>query len=204
MGGTTLEPAFVKIKEMLDAKRLGQVICQQALKSYPMFEGRPKEERIDGGLLMQAGIHCVRAMQELSGLTAVEVTATEFNPGTHGDLRLAAAATCTFDNGSVGTLTVNYGNPSGIGFWGNDQLRVWGTDGFVEAVDGLTRLRYSPSEGPFEDLDMPEPGPTYFDRFVSSILDGTAMPYTLERELQSTRVAIAMKQAAETATTVVV
>ena len=115
---------------------------------------------------------------------------------------MAASSLCRFSNGAVGNLTVNYLNPPKIGFHGNDQLRLFGTKGILEAVDGLSRVRMAKGDGPLEDLETPKDRPRYFELLLDQLIDGKEMPLTLERELQSTRVVIAMKEAAETGRTV--
>ena len=206
MGGTTLDGTFIRMREIVLNQELGDVLCIQMLKSYPVFGRRPPDERIDGGLIMQAGIHGARIMQEVTGLTITEVMSFETKAGNlgRGELRMAACSICRFDNGAVGELTVNYLNPPKIGFWGNDHFRLFGSKGMLEAMDDAGRLRIARGEGPLQDIEPAEAGPQYFDLFVDHVLDGADMPLPLERELQSTLAVIAMKEAAKTGETVLV
>jgi predicted dehydrogenase len=115
-----------------------------------------------------------------------------------GELRMVASSICRFDNGAVGNLTMNYLNPSNFGSHGNDQLRLYGTKGMIEAVDNNSRMRIATGDGPLRDVEPAPPQPSYFDLFVEHVLDGKEMPLPLERELQSTLTVIAMNEAAKT------
>ena len=206
MGGTTLTPALVRMREIVWAGDLGDILCVQALKSYPVSGRRPPDERLDAGLIMQSGIHGARAMQEVTGLTITEVMSYETKAGNlgRGELRMVASSICRFDNGAVGNMTMNYLNPLKFGSHGNDQLRLFGAKGMIEAVDDNSRLRIATGDAPLEDIEPAPTQPSYFDLFVEHVLDGKEMPLPLERELQSTLTVIAMNAAAKTGRAVTV
>ena len=95
---------------------------------------------------------------------------------------------------------MNYLNPSSFGVWGNDQLRVFGTRGMVETVDGFRRNSlYLPEQ---ESTDLPFPddlvSPRYIEHYVSYLLDGAPMPTPFEEEMAMTRAMIALHEAAYT------
>ncbi len=206
MGGTTLTPALVRLREIVWNGELGDILCVQALKSYPTVGRRPPDEQSDAGLIMQAGIHGARAMQEVTGLTITDVMSYETKAGNlgRGELRMVASSICRFDNGAVGNLTMNYLNPSKFGSHGNDQLRLFGAKGMIEAVDDNSRIRIATGDGPLKDIKPAPNQPAYCDLFVEHVLDGREMPLPLERELQSTLTVIAMNEAAKTGRAVAV
>ena len=87
-----------------------------------------------------------------------------------------------------------------FGAWGNDQLRVFGTLGMAETVDGFRRHHlYLP---PREDTALPFPEdlvtPLYIVHYTKALLDGTPMPTPFVEEMAMTRAALALHEAAET------
>jgi hypothetical protein len=75
----------------------------------------------------------------------------------------------------------------------NETLRVFGTKGFVESVDGGTRTRLVTSAGITEPLER-TPGLDYFDAVASHLATGAAMPLSLEEELHPLRMLIRAKE----------
>jgi hypothetical protein len=113
---------------------------------------------------------------------------------------MAAVFSVELENGAVGSINLNYLNPSNFGVWGNDQLRVFGTRGMVETVDGFRRHRlYLPGR---EDTALPFPdhlvSPLYIEHYVNYSLDGTPMPTPFEEEMAMTRATLALHEAAMT------
>ena len=199
MGGTAFVQPFITIREIVQAGTIGEVIQVFAQKSYPNFESRPQDEDIDGGLTMQAGIHGVRmienaACQRISEVRAFETQLCNPHPG---ELRIATSCMMRLENGGVATMLANYLNPKdGFGFWGNDQLRVFGTQGMVEAVDGATRTRLVLRDKDCGPLDLSAPGLDYLNAFFDEIEGKPTMPLSLEEELHSTRVVIQARESA--------
>jgi hypothetical protein len=124
-----------------------------------------------------------------------DVTALETQLGNPqpGDLRIAASLMMRLVNGGVATMVVNYLNPPGFGRWGNDQLRIFGTAGLLEAVDDGRRTRLIVGKEDRGAIDVSAPSQDYFDLFVESVLDGTPMPLSLEEELHPTRIVLRAK-----------
>jgi len=201
MGSTSEERLLEAIRKLVEAGRLGEVVQVYAMKSYPYFDGRPQDIGVDGGLVRQAGIHGVRFIQWATGLRAVRVCGIETSCGNpkKGALRMAASVALELESGAVGVLICNYLNPPGIGFWGNDQLRVHGTSGMVEAVNGFKDSRMILGQGAPQPVpDVAESFPDFFDAYVDFLLDGTPMPYSLEDDLYALRTVIRAQEALDT------
>jgi predicted dehydrogenase len=199
MSGTIFEEPYLSMTRLVREGAIGTVVQVFAQKSYPMHAGRPQDEDVDGGLILQVAIHAVRMVEQVAGARIATVQAVETslgNPVEGGGLQVAAALMMRLDGGGVASAIANYLNPLGFGRWGNETLRIFGTDGLLESVDGGTRTRWVRGS---EDLGavpvLPSP-PTDFDRLVDSILDGTPLPHSLEEELHATRVAIRAKESA--------
>ena len=45
----------------------------------------------------------------------------------------------TLNNGGVASACINYLNPKGFGLWGNESVRIFGTEGMLELFDGARK-----------------------------------------------------------------
>jgi len=200
MGSSGQEHVLSAMRKLVDQGRLGEIVQVYAMKSYPYHDGRPQDVGVDGGLIRQAGIHGVRFMQWATGLHAVRACGVETKLGNRkgGGLVMAASVALELGSGAVGVLTCNYLNPRGTGTWGNEQFRVHGTEGMVEAVDGFTRSRMVIGESAPEPIpDVAERCPDFLDAYVDYLLDGTPMPYSLEEDLYALRTVIRAQDAVD-------
>ena len=207
MGACEREALLSAIRRTVDSGRLGKAVQAFALKSYPYHERRPQDRGVDGGLIRQAGIHGVRFIQLATGLKAVRVCGFDTgrgNPG-KGELQMGASIAMELEGGAVALLACNYCNPHGIGYWGNDHLRIHATGGMIEAVDAMTRCRMVVGDGKEEPIpDVPSSYPDFFDSYVDYLLDGTPMPYSLEDDLWALRTVIRAQEAVDLARTLTV
>jgi len=202
MAGTGEEHVLAAFRRVIEAGEMGEVVHVFGMKSYPYHERRPQDRGIDGGLIRQAGIHAVRFIQRATGLRAVRVAGFDTIHGNprRGQLQMAASLSLVLDNGALGVLYLNYLNPPNIGYWGNDQLRIHGTRGMAEAVDGFSRRRVFLHEGgerSLEELVAPAGPQDFLDHYVNFLLDGTPMPTELEDDLWATRTVIRAQQAVD-------
>lgn len=200
MAGSAFEEPFVSVTELIKQGRIGEVVQVFAQKSYPYktSSGRPQDDITDGGLIRWIAVHATRFVEHTTGLKINDVYAIETkhgNPVKDGNLKMAASLMFSLENGAVGSIVSNYLNQNTFPTWGNEHLRVWGTKGFVEITDGLTKTRLvtedydGPVEIKHETVD-------YFDFFIDEILEGKKMPLTLEQELHPLRVVIRAQEKA--------
>lgn len=169
------DPGFLGMKKIVQDGVIGEVVQVYALKSYPYHDSRPQEHEVDGGLLMQAGIHAVSLIGHVTGRTFEEVFAQETATGNpkSGELQMGATVACRLEGGALATVLCNYCNPPGIGYHGNDQIRVHGTKGMIELVDGFTRRRLvAGNRAPESFPDVP-PVRTYPQDMIDAVLDGS-------------------------------
>jgi len=194
-----LEPNVRAMRRLVEEGALGKVVQVQAQKSYPWFDGRPQDFDTDGGLIRQAGIHAARFIIGATGLKIVEVRADGTNLGNPGlgQMHMAAVVSMTLENGALAALSLNYFNPPNFGSWGNEHLRVHGTKGMVESVDGFRRHRlYLPDR---ESTELPlseDVSPSYLEHYINFLLDGTSFPTRRDEELAALRAVIAAHEAA--------
>lgn len=198
MAGTAFAANYAAMRELVQAGAIGDVVQVLVQKSYRYGATRPQDEAIDGGLFLQAGIHAARMVEHVGGVQMTELTGWETAFGKpeseRGDGKIAAAAQARLANGGLATLIINYLNPARTPLpHGNETLRIFGTKGFIESVDGGARTRLVTPDRIVEPLDR-KPGPDYFNAFVEHLATGVPMPLTVDEELHPLRVLLRAKQ----------
>ena len=197
MAGSALGQPYLAMREAVRAGRIGEVVQVISEKSYPMYEGRPQDEEIDGGLIEQNAIHALRFVEQVGGVRIRSVEAVETgmgNPVKGGGLRMAACLMLELENGGVASVAANYLNPRGTGAWGDETLRVLGTLGIVESHHGGKNTRLVIGETDHGPLDVTAPGIDFLAAYLQTISGRGEMPFTLEEELSPTRWVIRAKQ----------
>jgi predicted dehydrogenase len=199
MAGTVFAAPYAAVRQLVREGAVGEVVQVFVQKSYRYGAARPQDEAIDGGLFLQAGIHAARLVEHAGGVRLRSLTAQETGFGKpdseRGDGKIAASAQGTLENGGLVTLVINYLNPGAPGLpHGNETLRIFGTRGFIESVDGGARSRLVLRDRVVGPLDR-TPGPDYFDAFAAHLATGAPMPLTSEEELHPLRVLLRAKTA---------
>jgi len=196
MAGTAFEQPYLSMRKIVQSGVLGTVVQVLAQKSYPYHANRPQDEKIDGGLFCQVGVHAARFIEHVASVRIKEIYAIETdlsNPVENGGLKMAASCIMTLENGGVASFIANYLNPPAFGSWGNEHLRIFGSNGFIESVDGGARTRLVLNDKDMEAIDVSEPSIDYFEMFLDE-LNGGAMPFSLEDELHPVRMLIRAKE----------
>ena len=198
MAGTAFEQPYLAMREIVRSGRLGRVVQVVAEKSYPYHGRRPRDEAVDGGLILQCGVHAMRFVEHVAGarvrsVRAVETTAG--NPSGDGGLRMAACLMAELEGGGLASITANYLNPKGTGIWGYESLRIWGENGMVESARGGAHTRLVIGGADHGPLDTGVPGIDYLDAYLGLLTGAGDMPLTLEEELRPTRWVLRAKAA---------
>ena len=199
MTSSPYEHDFTAMRDLVAKGAVGTIVQTYSMKSYPYHDGRPQDRRVDGGI-MQAGIHAISLISYVTGLEFSEVYAQDTGTGNpkDGEFQMAANVTFRMSNGSLAVILCNYCNLKSLGYHGNDQLRVHGTNGMIELVDGKTRrLLVTKDTEPraFEDL---APAQSYPQDLVNCILDGTPTLLSQEDGFRFTEVALRAQESATT------
>ena len=200
MAGTAFTQPYLAMRKTVRTGILGTIVQVLAQKSYPYHDRRPQDEDVDGGLLTQASVHALRFVEHVAGLKVWSIRAMETTLGNPepGELRMAASMMMTLENGGVASVLSNYLNPPAFGLWGNETLRIFGTEGFVEAVDGGTRTRCVLNDEDRGALQIEEVGGRdYLDLYLNALLGRNPMPFSLEDEVHPTRMVIRAKADAD-------
>ena len=193
MSDTVSDNPWYSLRAIATSGSIGDIVQVHAQKSYPWHEGRSPDDEIDGGLLPWVGIHAFRMVEQISGVMIRDVTAAEetsFGSPRDDGLVMAAACLMQLENGGIASITANYLNPRGFPSWGNDAVRLFGTKGMAEVVDGGQRTRWVVgTEDRGEIPKVPAPA-SHFQRFVDSLREGMFMEMSLEAELHATRMSL--------------
>ncbi len=202
MAQTAFDSPYVQMRDVVRSGELGEIVQVFAQKSYPWHGGRPQDEAVDGGLTLQVGIHAARFVEHVAGvrISALELLETTHgNPvgpavGSNGGLRMAATLQGRLENGGLVVMALNYLNPRGLGIWGNDHLRIFGTEGYVESVDGGKYAACVIGESAPRGLPPLETPQDHADDYFRFILENAPMPLSLEEELHPLRVLLRVKR----------
>lgn len=195
MAGTAFAPNYAAMRRLVAEGAIGDVVQVFVQKSYRYGASRPQDESIDGGMFLQVGIHAARMIEHVGGVRLQTLGGWETKTGKaeDGDGKIAGAAQGTLENGGLATIIMNYLNPAGTPLpHGNETLRIFGTKGYVESIDGGGRTRLVTSRGIVEPIE-PLPALDYFDAVVAHLATGAAMPLTLEAELHPLRMLLRAK-----------
>lgn len=192
MAGSSLEAPFPAIARLVRGGAIGEVVQVFAQKSYPMHEGRPADEEVDGGLLLQVGVHALRWVEQVAGVR-IEGVVDAVESGRPGPVA-ACSLTCAGAGGVPVSVVLNYANPRAFGSWGNECLRIFGTGGLIELADGGKRTRLVDHRRDHGPIDPGPPGPGWLDLVVGHIRGG-AFPFDLDAELHPLRVLLRARAA---------
>lgn len=221
MAPTVVNEPYATMRTMIADGAVGEVLQVYAQKSYPWYEGRPRDENIDGGLLRQVGIYLYRFVEHIAGVRVAESEAWESQVGTHdadSEARRAVSVMMRLENGGVASAIANYATPAPPTWmtWGYETLRVYGVRGFIESINGGRVARLVTAETGIVDFAERvranrESAPDFTDlvfREVAAKLSGadaeacgsdggkTRPPLSLEDELRPTRMVNRAKAAA--------
>lgn len=199
MAGTCFEQPWFTLREVVRSGTIGTVVQVLAQKSYPLHDERPQDEDIDGGLTLQNGVHALRFVEHISGqhISHIHCLETQLGNPKSGDLRIASSMIMRLEHGGLATATANYLNPRAFPFWGNECVRVFGTNGMLEAVDGGSRTRLVLQDRDCGALDTTKKLPSFFDQILNQIQNDVPMPISLDDELHPTRMVIRARASAK-------
>lgn len=188
-------PWFRAMKEAVDAGEIGDVRAAHGQKSYRLGV-RPefyKKRELMGGIIPWVAIHAVDWVLAFLGdcewVSAAH--SAQFNRG-NGDLEVTSALLMGMEGGGIGTVTADFLRPDGSARHDDDRLRLTGTRGMAEVIDGRVFLE---NEAPKRELPLPA-AESAFLGFLAAIEGGTAEKFALDA-LKATRVSLAARDSAD-------
>lgn len=198
MAGSVFTQPFWALRKLVMSGQLGEVVQVYTQKSYPLkIQQRPQNEDIDGGLILQVGVHNLRFIEHITGIKIDQIYAVQTkvgNPCIEGNLHTGVSYMMVLENGGVASAVTNYMNfPRGFGKYGNECVRIFGTKGYAEIMDGGRKSRVIIDDEYRGELDISEKPKSFLTCYVDSLLNRGEMPFDLETELHPTRMAIKAK-----------
>jgi predicted dehydrogenase len=157
------EPAFLAARKAITEGRIGEPVLAAGQKSYPFArrdEYYKRRETYGGSILWQA-IHALDFIHFTTGRDYTRVAAMNTNAchPTHPGMEDNGGLLLELSGGGHAVVWFDYLRPWSDGVkrrWGDDRLRVAGTEGIVEVVDEGTRtVVMSPTTA--EQLPLPRP-----------------------------------------------
>ena len=186
---------FRTIEKAISEGEIGQVRVIHGQKSYKMgVRGENYRSRaLYGGTIPWVGIHAIDWILRLGGkCKKVSAFHTTIENRGHGELESAGSVLLFLENGVIGSLDIDYFRPGGSARHDDDRLRVTGTKGMIEAVDGIVTLE---NDGKKHVLPL-EKEINPFERFINAI--GTEEAVRLaEDAFEDTRISLLARQAAD-------
>ena len=186
---------YKAIENAINDGEIGPVRFIHGQKSYRMgIRGEHYHKRSDySGTIPWISIHAVDWVLRLGGRCQwVAASHTRIENRGNGEMESAAAVLLQLENGVIGTVDTDFLRPVGSARHDDDRLRVTGTKGMLEVIDGRVYLE---NDLPRRELVNPE-GENPFIRFVKGI--GTAQNRKLAEEaFEDTRICLLARQAAD-------
>ncbi len=191
------EQPYAHMRGLITRGEIGQVVQVFAQKSYPYAPWRPADEAIDGGLILQNAIHALRMVEHVALRRILRVSALQSTLGSHGTnagLVASCSLTLALEGGAVGAVTANYWNPPSTGAWGNEELRIFGERGLIQAASLGEDIAVYREEA---RIDAPAPAPqSFFAQFCTAIEQKKPLPLDAETAFHPTFAALAARESA--------
>lgn len=190
---TAFEQPYLTLKKIVQSGLLGTIVQVYTQKSYPWHDRRPQNEDIDGGLTTQVGVYNARFVEHVASvpIRSMLIHETQLgNPIREGECRLATSFLMELENRGTAVGVANYlcSHPQFWGHWGYETVRIWGTEGFIESIDGGRIGTIALNSEPARPLSFEEAGENYLAMFLQEITTGQrVIPFTLAEELSPTR-----------------
>lgn len=195
MFGIAFEPWYLTMKKAVADGLVGDIRLLHGQKSYKLGM-RPdffREREKSGGLIPWVAIHALDWALDFAGEpeSVSAVHSSRCNHG-YGDLEISAAVLLRFKSGAAATVTADYCRPAGSARHDDDRLRITGTKGTLEAMDGQVFLE---DNSPKRALELQSAGNCLID-FLEKRREGKA-DETARRAFRATCIALAARRAAD-------
>jgi len=192
------EPAFIAARNAVAGGRIGIVRMVDARKSYKLGE-RPdyyKSRATYAGTLSWVGIHALDWIHWLSGkkFKSVFARSSSLHNGGNGELETTAVCVCEMEDGALGSLTCDYYRPAAAPTHGDDRVRVVGTRGVIEVMDGQAVLLDSRGTTRL----LPQAVPRIFDEFVRCVETGQSEFLSTEECMHTSLAALKAMESSDT------
>lgn len=144
MVGLRYDAAFLHAWRLVKNNAVGKIKFIRTQKSYKLGR-RPefyKNRKTYGGTIPWVGSHAFDWIIFYTGAEFESVTALHDASDNcdHGDLEVACHALCRMKNGIIADAGIDYLRPATADGHGDDRVRIAGTGGVIEVIDGKIHL----------------------------------------------------------------
>jgi predicted dehydrogenase len=188
-------PWFMAMENAVNAGLVGQVRQIHGQKSYRMGNRAPfyKKRELMGGLIPWVAIHAIDWVAAFGGRCRwVSASHSSAENRGHGDMEVTSATLMGLENGVIGTVTADFLRPTGSARHDDDRLRITGTRGMVEVIDGRVYLE---NENSRRELELPEMQNSFL-AFMQAVSAGKGDEFTLAA-LHATKIALCARDSAD-------
>ena len=195
MFGYRFAPWFRAMRAAVDAGEIGAVRTAHGQKSYRMGV-RPafyRDRALMGGILPWVAIHAIDWVLAFEGNCRWVSAAhsAECNRD-NGEMEVTSAVLLGMERGGIATISADFLRPDGSARHDDDRLRLTGTRGMIEVMDGRVYLE---NERPRRELVLPEKKSAFL-AFSTAAMEGRADQFA-EDALAATKVALYARDSAD-------
>ncbi|MBQ4226980.1 MAG: Gfo/Idh/MocA family oxidoreductase [Clostridia bacterium] len=186
---------YKAIEQSIARGDIGKLRLIHAQKSYRMGSRGPQYQNRDdyGGTIPWVGMHAIDWILGLAGrCEQVSAYHTRLDNGGNGDMETCAVISMQLEGEVLASADLDFLRPSGSARHDDDRLRVTGTRGMLEAIDGRVYLENEQSR---RELTLPK-SENPFERFLEAVENGTSDALA-RRALYDTRVCLFARESAD-------
>ena len=198
------DPLYQAVRNVVAGGRIGEPLLAFGQKSYPFADrdGYYKARETYGGSIAWSAIHALDFVSYCAGKDYARVAAMQSNAAhpTHPGMEDAGGILLDFVGGGHAIIGFDYLRPWSQGVrgrrrWGDERLRIAGTEGLVQISADNTRVELTtPTD--VEDVELPGER-DLFAEFVASIRDAGEGLITPAESFRITEVALKARDAAD-------
>lgn len=188
-------PWFLGIKKVVEDGLIGQVRQIHAQKSYRMGTRAPfyKKRELMGGLIPWVAIHAIDWTVAFGGKCKwVSASHSSMENRGHGDMEITSATLMELENGVIATVTADFLRPTGSARHDDDRLRITGTRGMAEVMDGKV---YYENEESKREAELPEMKNAFL-AFMDAVKEGRGDEFALAA-LHATKIGLCARESAD-------
>ena len=191
---TPFDQPFLRIKQVIDAGALGEIVLIDFRRSYPWAEWRNPDESQTGGLVMQSASYGLDLLYHIVQLEVLRIRVSETSHGEPCDrpLNMAAVVLAELAGGAVASICVDYLNPLQSP-WSIERIVIAGTDGRLEFDNASGDLKLTRSGGTTSEPIVSAPS-RFLPEVISAINGETETVPEAASLSRSTRMLVAARE----------
>ncbi|ABV33697.1 MULTISPECIES: Gfo/Idh/MocA family protein [Pseudothermotoga] len=198
MFGLRYKAHFLTAKLLIDSGKIGEIRLINTQKSYKLGTRPDFYKRRDTytGTILWVGIHAIDWINWFSKKKFLKIYATHSRIANknHGELESTALCHFTLEDEVFASLSIDYLRPSSAPTHDDDRIRIAGTKGVMEVING--RVYLISDEGPVEP-DLVEEKQIFTD-FIAQITGKGPCMVTPQDSILATEIALLARESADT------